>query len=79
MRTKSKGRRLSFRELKTEKNIRESRMTVWRRIKEEKFPKPFVDHGRVYWWEAEIDEYQAELENLPRGGGQQPAAKRDAS
>jgi hypothetical protein len=76
--TKGKGRRLTFSELKTEKNIRESRMTVWRRIKENKFPKPFEDHGRIYWWESQIDEYNAELENLPPGSGKPPPPKRGA-
>ena len=56
-------------------NVRESRMTVWRRIQEGLFPKPFVDHGRTYWWENEIDEYQAEPANLPRGCGNRPACK----
>ena len=34
------NRRLTFRELKTEKGIRELRMTVWRRMKAGEFPNP---------------------------------------
>lgn len=87
--TGGKGRRLTFRELKTEKGIRESRMTVHRRLREQKlnpelctgpkFPPPFVDHGRTYWWESEIDQYNAELESLPPGSGRAPPPKKDNS
>lgn len=80
MRTQSKiSRRLTFRELKTEKNIRESRMTIWRRIRDNKFPKPIADHGRVYWWEHEIDDHLAELANLPRGPGNRPSTSPKAT
>ena len=74
----TKGRRLSFRDLKAEKNIRESRMTIWRRVKAKEFPEPFVDHGRNYWWEDEIDAHIARLANLPRGPGQRPSPKKEA-
>jgi predicted DNA-binding transcriptional regulator AlpA len=76
---KGKGRRLTFRELKTEKNVRESRMTIWRRIRDNQFPAPFEDHGRVYWWESEIDEHNAKLENLPRGCGRAPPPKKETT
>jgi predicted DNA-binding transcriptional regulator AlpA len=65
-------RRLTFRELKG-KGVRESRMTIWRRIKEGTFPKPIVDHRRVYWLESEIDAHVAELVNLPRGFCEPPS------
>jgi predicted DNA-binding transcriptional regulator AlpA len=71
------SRRLTFRELK-DKGIRESRMTVWRRIQNNEFPKPIVDHGRTYWLEDEIDKHVAELAKLPRGGGQRPSPKKEA-
>ena len=76
--TGGKGRRLTFRDLKTEKNVRESKMTIWRRVKAKQFPAPFEDHGRIYWWESEIDQHNAELENLPRGGGKRPPSNKEA-
>jgi predicted DNA-binding transcriptional regulator AlpA len=71
------NRRLSFRELKEEKGIRESRMTIWRRIQEGAFPKPIADHGRVYWYESEIDDHLERLTDLPRGPGQRPSPKQN--
>jgi len=72
------NRRLTFRELQ-EKGIRESRMTVWRRMQKQQFPQCFADpdSGRVYGWESEIDEHVARLESLPRGPGQRPPSKKE--
>ena len=72
------GRRLTFRDLQKQKGIRESRMTIWRRMRDKEFPQSFVDHGRCFWWEDEIDLYLAGLTKLPRGPGRTPPPKKDA-
>ena len=48
---------LNFKDLETQKGIRESDVTIWRRVKAGQFPKPVRNGRRNYWVEAEIDEY----------------------
>ena len=71
------SRQLSFKELKSEKGIRYSRMTVWRMIRDKQFPQSYrTPTKRVFWWEHEIDAYLATLE---RGGGSPIPEKKTAS
>ena len=57
----NKTRLLTYAELKAEK-IKMARSTLWNLEREGKFPLRRVHGGRVYWVEAEIDEW---LGNLP--------------
>ena len=48
---------LNFKDLESQKGIRESDVTIWRRVRAGQFPKPVRNGRRNYWVEAEIDEY----------------------
>jgi predicted DNA-binding transcriptional regulator AlpA len=48
---------LNFKDLEAQKGIRESDVTIWRRVRAGQFPKPVRNGRRNYWVEAEIDEY----------------------
>ena len=66
------SRLLSFKQLKPEKGIDASRMTIWRAMKAKRFPQSVVDEtGHIRWHEHEIDEHIA---SLKRGSGRKPGA-----
>jgi predicted DNA-binding transcriptional regulator AlpA len=70
------SRQLSFKELKSLKGVRYSRMTVWRGMRDGWFPQSHrTPTGRVFWWEHEIDAHKASLEP---GGGKPPPEKKVA-
>jgi len=67
------SRQLSFNELKTLKGIRASRQTIWRWVRDGRFPQPHeTGTGHIWWWEHEVDEYLAALQ---RGKGRKPPEK----
>lgn len=64
------SRLLSFKQLKPEKGIDASRMTIWRAMKAKRFPQNVTtETGQIRWHEHEIDEHIA---NLKRGPGRKP-------
>jgi predicted DNA-binding transcriptional regulator AlpA len=60
---------LNFKDLEIQKGIRESDVTIWRRVRAGQFPKPVRNGRRNYWVEAEIDEYLKALVAQRETGG----------
>jgi len=68
------NRQLTFKELRTLKGIRASKMTIWRWMKAKTFPQSYrTPGGTLFWKEQEIDAWLAKLQH---GKGWTPPRQR---